>query len=257
MKTTVLTFVVLFFAVIVRGQDVSPANLKSGKIIFEEKVKLEIKLEGDAAAYANMLPKERKTEKVLSFSEEASLYEDYKSVDEDMEMAQEEGMRIRMVVSGDNKIYADLKNQKILEQRDFMNRVFLVDKPMPEMNWKVTGNQKIILGYPCMEAYRTDTAGIRTTVWFAPSLSIKSGPSEICNLPGMVFEADINNGSRVYIAKSVEPVPLKELKLQKPKEGKSVSEKEFGEIVAAKMKEMGIENGQPGQNVQMHIMIKK
>lgn len=252
-----MTFAALLFTLLVRGQNTAPADLKSGKIIFEEKLKIEIKLEGDAAAYADMLPKERKTEKALTFSEDASLYEVNKSVEEDMEMAQEEGMRIRMVVSGDNKIYTDLKNLKILEQRDFMNRMFLVEKPVPEMNWKVTGNQKIILGYPCMEAYKTDTAGVRTTVWFAPSLSIKGGPSEICNLPGMVLEADFNNGSRIYTAKSIESVPLKDLKLQRPKEGKPVSEKEFGDIVAAKMKEMGIENGQPGQNVQMHIMIKK
>jgi GLPGLI family protein len=257
MKTTVLTFAVLLSGLIARGQDANPVSLKSGKIIYEEKVKIEIKLEGDAAAYANMLPKERKTEKVLTFSEDATLYEDNKTVEEDMEMAQEEGMKIRMVVSGENKIYTDLKNQKVLEQRDFMNRMFLVEKPMPEMNWKVTGNQKVILGYPCMEAYKTDTAGVRTTVWFAPSLSVRSGPSGICSLPGMVLEADINNGSRLYTAKSIEPVAPKDLKLQRPKEGKSVSEKEFSEIVAAKMKEMGIENGQPGQNVQMHIMIKK
>jgi GLPGLI family protein len=257
MKTTFITIAFLMFTLNIQGQDPARQELKSGKITFEEKIKLEIKLEGDAANYASMLPKERKTEKVLSFDQDASLFEVVKSVDEEMAADQEGGMRIKMVVGGQNKIFTDLKNQKMIEQRDFMNRMFLVEKPILEMNWKVTGNQKVILGYPCIQAYRMDTANVKTIVWFAPSISVKSGPSGFCNLPGMVLEADIKNGSRLYTAKSIEPIPSNELKLQKPKDGKRVSEEEFGKIVATKMKEMGIENGGQGSGTQMHIIIKR
>jgi GLPGLI family protein len=257
MKTKLITFAVFLCAFRIYSQETARVDLASGKITFEEKVKLEIKLEGDAAALAANLPKERKTEKLLSFTRDASLFEELKTVDEDMSSNQEGGVKIRMVVGGQSKIFTDLKNQKVIEQRDFMNRMFLVEKPLPAMNWKITGNQKVILGYPCMEASRLDTAGVKTTVWFAPSLTIKSGPSGFCNLPGMVLEADINNGSRLYTAKSIEPVPGDKLKLQRPKEGKSVSETEFKEIVAAKMKEMGIENGGQGGGTQMHVIIKR
>jgi GLPGLI family protein len=257
MKTTIMSFVILLVALKVSGQPKVVQDLKSGKITFEEKIKLDIKVEGDAAAYASMLPKERKSEKVLRFNQDAAIFEEVKSVDEEMTDQQEGGMRVRMVVGGQNKIYTDFKNQKVIEQRDFMNRMFLVEKPMPVNNWKITGNQKVILGYPCMEAYKVDTAGIKTIVWFSPSIVAKSGPSGFCNLPGMVLEADINNGSRLYTAKNIEPVASNELKLEKPREGKSVSEKEYNEIVAAKMKEMGIENGGPAGGAQMRVIIKK
>ena len=257
MQLKLITFTIFLFALRAYSQETAREELASGKITFEEKVKLEIKLEGDAAAFAADLPKERKTEKLLTFDRDASLFEEVKTVDEDMSTNQEGGMRIKMVIGGQSKIFTDLKNQKVIEQRDFMNRMFQVEKPMPDIPWKITGNQKVILGYPCMEAFRLDTAGIKTTVWFAPSINIKSGPSGFCNLPGMVLEADVNNGSRLYTAKNIDPVSADKLKLQRPKEGKSVSENEYKEIVAAKMKEMGIENGGQGGGTQMHVIIKR
>lgn len=258
MKAFLLTLTIAMFAANTWGQEKSAAVITSGKITYEEKIKLEIKLEGDAARFADNFPKERKSEKVLLFTNEATLFEDGKNIREDMVAEHTEGIRIKIAGSGENKIFTDLKNNRVIEQRDFMNRIFLIEKPMQEANWKVTGNQKVILGYPCMEAFRQDTAGVKTVVWFAPSLSIKGGPAGFCNLPGMVLEADVNSGSRTYLAKSVEPVSPEELKLQKPKEGKKMTEEEYRAVVSEKMKEMGINEGQPGSGgAQMHIIIKQ
>lgn len=233
----------------------SPA-ITSGKITFEEKVKLEIKLEGDVSHLAGMLPKERTAEKILTFNDEASLFEDGNNIEDEMTPSHSEGtVRVRMVVSGENKTFTDLKNKKIIEQRDFMNRIFLVEKEIPAPDWKITGNQKVILGYNCMEAVRQDTSGKKTTAWFTPSISISSGPAGFCNLPGMVLEADINDGSRVITAKSIESIASADLKLQKPKDGKKVSEQEYSAIVAEKMKEMGMEQGEGGN--QVRIVIKQ
>lgn len=258
MKEFLLTLTITMLAAITWGQEKSAAEIKSGKITYEEKIKLEIKLEGDAARFAESIPKERKSQKVLLFTNEATLFEDGKNIPEDIATEHSEGITIKIAGSGENKIYTDLKNNKVIEQRDFMNRIFLIEKPIPEVNWKVTGNQKVILGYSCMEAFRQDTAGAETVVWFAPSLKIKGGPAEFCNLPGMVLEADINSGSRTYLAKSVEPVSPDDLKIEKPKEGKKITEDEYKAVVSAKMKEMGIDGSQPGSGgTQMHIIIKQ
>ncbi len=240
-----------------RAQEKPAGDITSGTITFEEKIKIDIKLEGVPAEMADKIPKERKSVKLLHFTPAATLFEDGKNVDDDMMMEQGEGIRVRMMGSADNKLYTNLKENKIIEQRDFMNRMFLIERSPVERNWKITGNQKVILGYPCMEATTQDTAGIKTTVWFAPGLSVKGGPANLGNLPGMVLEADINNGSRTYIAQTIDPVSEADLDLQKPKNGKKVSEKEYNELVAEKMKEMGIEGGQPGSGgAQVRIMIK-
>jgi len=259
MKSLLLSITLISFCTLIYGQDKGPDALTSGKVTFEERVKLEIKLEGDVSQFNDILPKERKAEKVLLFTKDAALFQDGVNTDEAMQTTQSEGVVIRMVGSGgQNKLYTDLKNNKIIDQKDFMNRMFLVEKEIPESSWKVTGNQKQILGYTCMEATRTDTAGIKTVVWFAPAIDIKAGPSGLGNLPGMILEADINNGSRTYTAKSIEPIAVKDLKIEKPRDGKKVSDSEYKTIVAEKMKEMGMEQGDQGSGgAHVRIVIKQ
>ncbi len=257
MKPVLLSATLFIFASAAMAQEKNPEGITSGRITYEEKIKIEIKLEGDAAQFDGILPRERKSEKLLTFITAAALFEDGPDTEEDMVSYADEGpVRIKMVVSGANKIYTDLKTEKVTEQRDFMNRIFLVETRMPESTWKITGNQKVILGFPCVEAVKLDTAGNKTIAWFTPSINIKSGPAGLCNLPGMILEADINGGSRTYVAKTIEPVEASGLKLQKPKEGKTVTEDEYKAIVAEKMKEMGVEPGVGGRS-HMQIVIKK
>ena len=259
MKSLLFSLALIVFSFAVCGQDKNTEGITSGKITYEETVKLQIKLEGDAQQMEGMLPKERKSEKILTFTEEATLFEDGSNNVEDEMVTHDDGeggVRIKMIVSGENKTFTDLKDKKVIDQRDFMNRIFLVEKELPEPTWKVTGNQKVILGYPCIEAVKQDTAGNKTIAWFAPSIKISGGPAGFCNLPGMILEIDINGGNRILTAKSIEPADPREMKIQKPKEGRKVSEKEYNEIVAEKMKEMGMDQGGEGGGDQIRIVIR-
>lgn len=238
------------------GQDEGTSEAVSGIIIFEEKVKLEISVEGDAAL-AGMLPKERKSEKELLFRDGFTLFRESRSTNEDMTMEHSEGVRIRMVGSGQNTVFTDVANRKVTEKRDFMNRIFIVERDLPATKWKITGNNKEVLGYNCLEALSTDTTGRITRVWFAPEFGAKGGPTTLSDLPGMVLEADINDGMRTFVAKAVEPLPKDEMKLGKPTDGKRVTEEEYDAIVAEKMKEMGLEEGNTGGVGHVRIVIKR
>ena len=256
MKAKLFGLSLAMLSVISSGQEKPSENLKSGRIYYEEKIKLDVKLEGDAAQYSDMFPKERKSEKILSFSNDATLFETGKDIAEDMTQVHQDGVNIKMVISGDNKVYTDLKNQKIIDQREFMNRMFLVEKEIAVSDWKLTGNQKVILGYPCIEATKQDTAGVKTIVWFAPSFEIKGGPAGFSNLPGMVLSVDVKDGTHTYLAKSVEAVEAGALKIKKPGDGKKVTEGEYQKIVSEKMKEMGMDEGTGGEGAHVKIIIK-
>lgn len=256
MKTIVLTATAIMCAAFAFGQDEGTPEAVSGKIIFEEKVKLEISFEGDAAL-TDMLPKERKSEKELLFRDGFTLFRESRSTDEEMTMEPSEGVRIRMVGSGQNTVFTDVVKRKVTEKRDFMNRIFIVERDLPATKWKITGNSKEVLGYNCLEALSTDTAGRITRVWFAPEFGAKGGPTILSDLPGMVLEADINDGMRTFVAKAVEPLLKDEMKLEKPTDGKRVTVEEYEAIVAEKMKEMGMEEGNTGGGGQVHIVIKR
>lgn len=252
MEKLFISAIALFSTIAICGQS---SNTGSGRIYFEERSRIELKLEGDAEGLASRLPRERKAEKILVFNSDAMLFENGNSVvDDEMANQHDDGnLRINMIVSGENRIYTDLKTKKVIEQKDFMNRIFLVEKDIPQIDWKMTGNQKEILGYTCYEATKTDTAGLITTAWFTPDIKIEGGPQGLGSLPGMILEADINKGSRIYTAKSIESLKPEEMKIHPPKDGRKISEEEYKKLVAEKLKEMGMEEG--GGN-QMRIVIR-
>jgi GLPGLI family protein len=254
MRTLTIFPAILMCAAISRAQD---EPVTSGKAVYDEVIKLEIKLEGDASQFADMLPKERKSVKVLYFSPGESLYVKGEAEEENIDQVVESGqamVQIRMA-EPDNKLYTDLDKKTQIEQKEFMTRVFLIEGEVPEQAWKLTGQQKMILGYPCQEA-TLDTDDQHVSAWFTPAIPVPAGPGEYRNLPGLVLSVDVDQGKRVITARSVEAADPSSLDLAKPKKGKKLTQEEFDAIVAEKLEEMGGEHGEGG-NVQMMIRIEQ
>lgn len=211
----------------------------SGKIYYEETSKLEIKLDGESSQFAGMLPKERKSRKILYFSPESSLYQlNNEQREEETVSTEAEGATVMVkMIQPDDKFYTDLESKKTIEQRDFMSRIFLIENSIDASGWKITGNQKTILGYPCQEAVQKKDS-IVTVAWFAPSLPVTSGPGKYLGLPGIVLAVDVDHGKRTIIATAIEPGPVGKDLLAKPKGGKKVTPEEYDQIVEEKRKEM-------------------
>lgn len=241
MKTAIFFSALLFGALCTQAQQNT-----SGKIVFEETIKMEIKLQGeDAERFRDMIPKERKFRKTLLYTPGASLYSAEKAPVEEMS-SEHEGAVVRMRVSNsDEKVFCDLQKGERIEQKDFMSRKFLIVSQPEAKDWKMTGNQKTILGYPCQEAIKQDSLS-KTVVWFTPAIPVSTGPAVFSGLPGMVLAAEINDGKMVIQAVSVEPGEVAAELLVKPKEGKKVTQEEFKLIMDEKLKEMQMENGGAG-----------
>ena len=124
-----------------------------------------------------------------------------------------------------------------------MTRLFLIEHHVRNYDWKITGNQKQILDYQCIEAERFDADGKKIKVWFAPEIQIPLGPALYNNLPGIVLAVDENDGQKTIVATSIQDIPPDESLLVKPKEGKKVTEEEFVKIRDEKMKEMKATSG--------------
>jgi GLPGLI family protein len=258
MRTLFIFFALVIITVKAAGQDSSGNSITSGKVIFEERIKMDIKLEGDAAQFSESLPKEQVSNKVLLFTTDYSLYQaDEAKKSEDPVNAQDSRMTVKMFVSGGNdKTFSDLKNKKKVEQKEFMTRMFLVEGDLGNQDWKFTGSFRTILGYNCQEAVRQDKDK-KISVWFSPSIPVAAGPGGYSGLPGLVLHVDIDNGKRTINATSVDPSFNDASLIVRPKEGKKVTSEEFKKIVDEKMKEMGGEGGEGGNHVIIRMNVSK
>lgn len=235
----------------------------SGVVHYTEVVKLDLHIEGvDSAQMAEMykmMPKEHRISKDLLFNEKSSIYRNGdkskntggpRQIQEETDAAGNT-MRIEMD-EPEEFLYADLETGQTHHQRDFMGRIFLVESPKEKLKWKMTGNQKMILNYPCQEA-TTMIDSSNVSAWFTPRIANQTGPMGLDGLPGLILEATMQDGQVLIQADSIELKALEKNAIQKPKEGKKVSRDEFRQIVDEKNKEMQEQFGGSGNGIFITI----
>jgi len=219
--------------------------ITSGKIVFKETIKLNLDFGENNDRMAKMVPSSQSVDKVLYFKEEESLF---KNLDKpsDLEVKHEEdGNDFQLVMKmPESIIYIHKNKSEFLQSQELMGKEFLiVDKPVKHQ-WKMTGEQKSILNYNCQKAILLDTSK-NISAWYTSQIPIGSGPAGMMGLPGMILALEIDNGDRMSIATSVEPL-AKDFEFTKPSKGKKVSKAEYEKIRDAKMKEMGAVDGKGG-----------
>ncbi|RYZ34931.1 MAG: GLPGLI family protein, partial [Sphingobacteriales bacterium] len=201
---------------------------------------------------AGMIPKEAKESSVLYFQPEATLYETVENEKSNQESGVQSGnvmIQIHQKASQD-KYYADLKNKKVVEQKDFMDRLFLIDKTLGAQKWKFTGRQKKILDMACMEAQQVDNTDT-ITAWYTTAIPVAAGPTSLSGLPGMILEAQVGSSLHI-VATKIAPADAASLKLIKaPTKGKKVTEAAYLQMVKEKTEEMQKQFGGNGNNVIM------
>lgn len=242
MKQIILVITAFAWTMHTQAQD------NSGTITYNELIELNVQLDGEMAAFAAMIPKEQRSQKLLCYTPGATLYKNKKKTEESSHNMDNDGAQVMIKMDmPDEIIYKDLQAGKIFEQKEFMGRQFLVEGDVKKYKWKMTGKQKEIAGYACREA-TTIRDKDTITAWFTPAIPVSSGPGSLGNLPGMVLEAHI--GSRVHItAAKIEAGKVDKAQLAKPKAGKKMSEDEFEKIVKEKTAEMQQENGGNGNRI--------
>lgn len=130
--------------------------------------------------------------------------------------------------------YRDFERQRMFDIVKAEGRLYLIEDSLYCPQWKVLNDIKEVAGYVCMNAVWEDSLkGHRVEVWFALDLPVPAGPEDLCGLPGLILEANYNNGAMVVTADQIDVRPLKaELELPKTKvKGRKVSLREYREVV--------------------------
>lgn len=243
MKKIVLASMMLSFTAVCFAQ------IKDGRILFERTSQIQIRIAEENPALQNMIPRERKDRYELLFTEGKSLWQPVVDNNQGDEMSFSDGggARIMLRMPGSEDItYHNISESKKVEQRELGGKTYIVADNINKLNWKVGGETKTILGYPCMMATAqrtqqsmrmsmdngratresvTDTLNI--VAWFTNEIPGSFGPESYQGqLPGTILEMDINNGRTKFAAIEVSP-KTDVAKIKEPSKGKKLTQEEF------------------------------
>ena len=242
------------------------AQNNEGTVLYKQTVYMRREMQANAPAgmdpnMARNIPESVTNEFNLNFTATTSLYKEIASNDDAAAGGEGGGMRF-MMRRFNPPIYKDLASNRQVEEVDLFGKQFLIDDAIQTRAWKVTGQQKKILDYPCISATFTDSLMGRArivTAWFAPTIPVALGPQGYGGLPGMILEIDMDGGRSVITAAEVKLQKPAEGSIKVPEKGKKVTRAEYNKIREEKMKEMresGMMQGRPGGPGGTQIIIR-
>ena len=218
----------------------SQAQNTAGTIQYEEVVKFEIEVPPEMASMAHLFPTEQKTNTELLFTASESLYRASNKAAAPAANSFESGeaqveTKIAVIGGGASATtWYNLEDQSGLRSDDLMGKQFLVSLNPRKIDWKVANEQRNILGYTCMKA-ETVLDEREVVAWFTPQIPLPIGPDSYGGLPGAILALEMprEKGKTTVAATSVTlETPAG---IEKPTDGKRVSEEKFEEIVEVKM----------------------
>ncbi len=214
------------------------AQTQSGVIEYEFTIDLHRNIPPEREAMKAMIPEFRETKHQLLFNPGASLYKEI--VDEDSEFERSgPGRGMRMMGMAGAETFVNRESNEVLVQQDFIGTTYLISEPLKLGAWRMGDEILEIAGYDCMMAWQIDTVlNQEITAWFTMSLPAFLGPERYVDLPGTVLAVDINNGERVWVARSIILEEPDESKIVKPTRGQKLTRDEFNEMVREQLERM-------------------
>ncbi|MFV8335137.1 GLPGLI family protein [Flavobacterium sp. RSP29] len=226
---------------------------------------------------------------ILNFDKSASIYKEEEKLDTPGQGGG--GMRMMMsMTGGGGTYYKNVKEKSYTIDKEFMGKEFLVKDSLPNLQWKMEGETRVIGGYNCFKATavrpasKTDFRNFRPkkedattvkpadaakktslldeldmpketiiTAWYTPEIPVNQGPENYWGLPGLILE--VNDGKTVILCSKVVLNPKVKTEIKASTKGKVTTQKEFDETVLKKMEEFRDMNQGSGGNGGMRMRI--
>jgi GLPGLI family protein len=222
------------------------AQTKEGRMVYERTIQTPVRMFNADPEIARQLPKSRTEQFELLFSGNQSLWQYLPSANnEDPGTFSAPGMVVRFGGGANEISYQNFDKQIRVDQREVMERSFVVTDSIRKLDWKLSQETKKVMNYTAYKATakrigtrprmtmengemkREEVADTTSVIaWFTTEIPVPAGPDFQGQLPGMILELDVNNGQTVYKAIEFSP-KVAVAKIKEPKEGKRVTANEF------------------------------
>jgi GLPGLI family protein len=244
-----------------------------GIAVYQTKSSLNIDLEGSGipADRIKMIKERMKNqlEKTyqLTFDKTASIYKEEVTLDQTE--GGRGGMRFMMMGGGATGDYYKNTQTKIsAKENEFSGKNFLIKDELKSYEWKMEQETKMIGQNMCFKATTVIEVPARAefrfgrrnaaeekeeekegkeeetpkmeqvivTAWYTLDIPVNHGPGDFWGLPGLILE--VSYGNTNILCTKIVINPKEKIEIVEPTKGKKVSQKEYDEIIAQKMKEM-------------------
>ena len=241
------------------------AQTKEGKVVYERTMQMtNLRLGGgnippEIQAQMDKMPKSRTDQFELLFNAEHSLYQYLPNAADDggNQSFAGGGMVVQMRGAGPNtSTYVDFAKATQIEQREIMDKSFVVTDTVAKLQWRLSEETKPVLNFTAHKATATTVVQrprmtmengqmkretvndtVKVVAWYTTEVPVPAGPAYGGQLPGLILELDVNNGQSVTRAVEFSPkVDAKKIKV--PNDGKKLTAAEFVKEREKLMEEM-------------------
>ena len=244
---------------------------KEGKLVYERTLQMSnMRFGGNLPPDIQaQMPKSRTDQFELLFTSRHSLYQFLpNAADEGGHNFSGGGVVIQMRGGANDVSYVDLEKGLRIDQREIMDKSFVVTDTLPRLPWKLSEETKTILHFTARKATATTVAQrsrlsmengemkrdtitdtVKVIAWYTSDVPVPVGPNYAGNLPGLILELDINNGQNVI--KAIEFSPKVSInKIKAPNDGQKLTAAEFA-IEREKLLEEMRKNMPQGNMIRM------
>ena len=104
----------------------------------------------------------------------------------------------------ENTWYFDFTTRKMNMQKQIVGTNFVIEDSIPNIQWKITNENREIAGYNCRKAVGKIMDDVYVFAFYTDDITISGGPCTINGLPGMILGLTIPRLYTSYIATKVD-----------------------------------------------------
>lgn len=270
----ILLLLCIGFISFVSAQNFQGQATYETKIKIDDEIKQRMdttKMPDDRREFINkMMKKMMEKTYILEFDKSASLYKE----EQVLEQPGQGGGRMWRGMNSEGIYFKDIKEAKFTQQKEMFGKVFLIQDDMEKLEWKLEKESKQIGNYLCFKATAKKLVAVKgvnrwkgwgrrggkekteeerkkdeekrkkdnepklmeVTAWYTPEIPVSQGPGDYYGLPGLILE--VSEGNQIILCSKLVLNPKDKIEIAAPDKGKVVTQKEYDETFAEKMKEM-------------------
>ena len=233
----------MFLLPVIVATTVAASAQSEGEITFITKIDMHAQLPDDdqGKMLKSMLPQYQEMTSTLLFNAGESLFiSGNGDTSEKGENLDDDGNAVKFEIKMDSpneNIYTDVNSKLVVEQKQLMDKIFLIKDTINPAQWKISGDTKIVSGLQCFKATMDSDQG-KIEAWYTSQIPVASGPAGFGGLPGMIVHISMNDGNVLITADNIVTRKLEKGEIVPPSKGKDISREKYAELEQKKMAQM-------------------